>query len=126
MAAASLSATELPPKWQNWSHFRDVDLGSDPAGLQSGRLDVSSLAGADQHIPKGRLLDGKNMLQYIFAKKIETRTGKIKQSPDAVVAGTPAIAELPSRAVRHATAVDPPDPPGAFPPRHVLFCVYLD
>ena len=57
---------------------------------------------------------------------IETRSGKIKPSADTVVAGTSAIVELPARGVRHAAAADPPDPPGAFPPRHVLFCVYLD
>lgn len=57
---------------------------------------------------------------------IETRTGKIKLSPDIIFSGPPAIAQLPWRVARHATSVDPPDPPGAFPPRHVLFCVYLD
>ena len=55
---------------------------------------------------------------------LETRTAK--QTPDVVAAGIPAIAESPSRLVRFAAAADPPDPPGALPPRHVLFCVYLD
>ncbi len=57
---------------------------------------------------------------------LETRTGKAKQTPDVVVASIPTIAESPSRVVQNAAAADPPDPPGAFPPRHVLFCVYLD
>ena len=57
---------------------------------------------------------------------LETRNGKTKQSADVVIAGLPAIPELPSRASRHPANADPPDPPGAFPPRHVLFCVYLD
>ena len=55
---------------------------------------------------------------------LETRT--TKHSPDNVAATLSVNAEPPSRAARYVAVVDPPDPPGAFPPRHVLFCVYLD
>jgi len=53
-------------------------------------------------------------------------TLKSKTSPDVVFADIPAIAELSPPPALFSAAVDPPDPPDAFPPRHVLFCVYLD
>lgn len=53
-------------------------------------------------------------------------TLKSKTSPDVVFADIPTIAELSPPPALFSAAVDPPDPPDAFPPRHVLFCVYLD
>ena len=55
-----------------------------------------------------------------------TDSAKAKTSPDLVFAATPAIAELSPQAALFAAAADPPDPPEASTPRHVLFCVYLD
>ncbi len=57
---------------------------------------------------------------------LETRTGKFTQLPDIVAASTPSIAELAPRPLRHSTSLDPPDTPGASPPLHVLYCVYLN
>lgn len=51
---------------------------------------------------------------------------ELKTSPDVVFANTPAIAGLSPLPALFSAAADPPDPPEAFPPRHVLFCVYLD
>ena len=53
-------------------------------------------------------------------------TAKPTSSPDIDVGATAAIAGLAPPPVLYAVAADPPDPPDAFPPRHVLFCVYLD
>lgn len=63
------------------------------------------------------------------ASSIDTRTSphKIKnQGADLPLAGPVSQYSLPTTADVPYALVDPPDPPGAAVPRHVLFCVYLD
>ena len=57
---------------------------------------------------------------------LRTDSVELETSPDVIFADTPAIAGLSLLPALFSAAADPPDPPDAFPPRHVLFCVYLD
>ncbi|NNF40460.1 MAG: hypothetical protein HKN64_03710 [Woeseiaceae bacterium] len=64
----------------------------------------------------------------VVAANVDARGVQLQPKPaaDLVLATLPAIASLPPRESRHyAACCDPPDPGGASPPRHVLFCVYL-
>lgn len=60
------------------------------------------------------------------AATLESRADKSKKSTDAVYVVAPPAAGPVARPTTIATVADPPDPPDAFPPRHILFCVYLD
>ena len=63
------------------------------------------------------------------ATSIDTRKSphKIKnQGADLPLAGPVCQFSLPMTADVTPALTDPPDPPGAAVPRHVLFCVYLD
>ena len=52
---------------------------------------------------------------------------KLKDKAEPVPMAPPAIADVPIATVAFATtAADPPDPVGAFPPLHLLNCVFLD
>ena len=52
---------------------------------------------------------------------------KLKDKAEPVPMAPPAIADAPITTVTFATtAADPPDPVGAFPPLHLLNCVFLD
>lgn len=58
----------------------------------------------------------------------DARSGdiKLKDTPEAAYVAAPGFAELQMQFPAWvAPVVDPPDPPGAFPPLHVLNCVYL-
>lgn len=57
---------------------------------------------------------------------LESRAEKFRNLPDFAPASALLVADIRPRMLRHVTAVDPPDPPGAFLRLHVLHCVYLD
>jgi len=57
---------------------------------------------------------------------LESRADKFRNLPDFAPSGTLLAADIRPRTLRSVTAVDPPDPPGAFRRLHVLHCVYLD
>lgn len=52
---------------------------------------------------------------------------KLKDKTDPVPMAAPALPDTPLAIARYAMATyDPPDPVGAFPPLHLLNCVFLD
>ena len=52
---------------------------------------------------------------------------KLKDKTDPVAMAPPTLPDLPVAAARFVPATaDPPDPVGAFPPLHLLNCVFLD
>lgn len=60
---------------------------------------------------------------------VDSRGSKLKVRDTADFEALPAanITIAPAHTAPHCEpAAQPPDPPGAFPPRHKLFCVYLD
>lgn len=65
----------------------------------------------------------------VEASSVDSRGGKLKVRDSADFEALP-VADVAMHAVCVAPhcepAAQPPDPPGAFPPRHKLFCVYLD
>ena len=65
----------------------------------------------------------------VAAASVDSRGGKLKVRDTADFDALPAtdVAMQPVHVAPHCEpALRPPDPPGAFPPRHKLFCVYLD
>jgi hypothetical protein len=65
----------------------------------------------------------------LAAASVESRGNKpqFKSTSDIVLITAPLTPVLPLRASKQQhVASDPPDISGSSPPRHVLFCVYLD
>lgn len=65
----------------------------------------------------------------VAATGIDTRASQPKlksEGGEQTVAGPFSQLDLPATVDAFAASADPPDPPGATVPRHVLFCVYLD
>ena len=63
------------------------------------------------------------------AASIDTRAGKLKvrDTGDLEIVAMPSPAADTARtALGVDVVIEPPDPPAAFPPRHLLFCVFLD
>ena len=62
-----------------------------------------------------------------YAHDGRTAQPKLKDKAEPVPMAQPALPDVPLAAVGFATtAADPPDPVGAFPPLHLLNCVFLD